>query len=88
MAKACHGRRLAEVAAIPLRLQRFQILPRLSDHLTRHAGQLRHLQPIAAIGRPLANGVQEHDPIPMLRRIEMHVHAAFDFEEASAVNSK
>ncbi len=66
------------VGPIPLRLQRFEILAGLRDHFARHARQLRHLQPVAAIRRPFAHSMQEHDAIAMLRRIEMHVHAGFD----------
>ena len=53
-------------------------MARLRDDFVRHAGELRDLQAVAAVGRAFLHRVQKHDPVAMLGRIQVHVGAALD----------
>ena len=54
------------------------------DDLARHAGQLRHLQAVAAVRGAFLHRVQEHDAIAVLGRIQMHVRAALDLRRPAS----
>ena len=45
-----------------------EIAARAADRLGRHAGELRHLQAVAAARRPVRDRVQEHDAVARARR--------------------
>ena len=49
----------------------------LADRVGGNAGELRDLQTVAAVGRPLRDFVQKHDAVLVLDRIEVDIGAAF-----------
>ena len=51
-----------------------QVAPRALNDLCRYARQRCDLQAVAATRRPVSYSVQEHEPLPVLSRIEMHEH--------------
>jgi hypothetical protein len=55
-----------------------EVVASAADRGGRHAGKLRHLQPVAAIGGTVFGGVQEHDAVRVLDRVEVQIRAAFD----------
>src|SRR5204862_2592743 len=51
---------------------------RLTDHARRHARELRYLQAVAAIGGPVLHGVEKHDAVTVLGRVEVYVGTTLD----------
>ena len=64
---------------VALGLKRLKVMPRLQDDLVRHACELRDLQAVASVRGPILYGVQKHDAVAMLGRIQMDIRAAVDF---------
>ena len=56
-----------------------EVTPGLADDRLRHAREPRDLQAVALVRRPFLHGVQEHERVAVLGRVEVHVLAGRQF---------